>query len=131
MIIKKGMRVITNKVFYFIAFLLMSIGLAGCGAMSKDNSSSLKVSFEAVVIENGENLIVVPDTSSNEAKASDKIVVHTNNASIMDANNQEIQIEDIPIGHIVEITYNGEIMESYPAQISADKIQLHETSSTN
>lgn len=123
---KKGMRAITKKFFYLIAFLLMSIGLIGCGETSKDHSSSLKISFEAVVIENGENLVVAPDKSSNEAKSSDKIVVRANNASIMNVNGQEIQVEDIPTGYIVEITYNGEIMESYPAQIFAEKIQLCE-----
>ncbi|KAE9629123.1 MAG: hypothetical protein JG775_210 [Defluviitaleaceae bacterium] len=118
------MRGIIKKMFCLPVILLMCIGLTGCGETSKKKLSSL-THFEAIVIKNGENFVVVPNENSNEARISDQIAVRTNNASIMGINNQVIRIDEIPVGHVVEITYNGEIMESYPAQVFADKIQLY------
>lgn len=74
--------------------------------------------FVAEIIETHENFIIVkPDANSREIKSSDKISVNitrpTNGTN-----------DFYVIGNKVKITYNGEIMETYPAQIIASKVEL-------
>ncbi|MDD4779585.1 MAG: DUF3221 domain-containing protein [Tissierellia bacterium] len=74
-----------------------------------------KVSFNATVIENmGNSILVNPEEGSLELNSSDKIVVRVpvDNAILKD-------LSEFIEGSKVKITYDGMIMESYPAQINA------------
>lgn len=71
-----------------------------------DDNTPLMVTFQALVIETNEDSIIVkPADGSLELDSADKF--HISNEE-----NLELQI-----GDLVEISYNGEIMESYPAQL--------------
>ena len=63
------------------------------------------------------SILVKPDEGTNERKSSDKISMgitrHTSGVN-----------DFYVVGNKVKITYNGMIMESYPAQIVATKIEL-------
>jgi len=74
--------------------------------------------FTATIIEAYDNYIIVkPDEGTNEIKSSDKIR--------MSINRPTSGINDFYVeGNKVKITYNGNIEESYPARISAIKIEL-------
>jgi len=93
----------------FIALILVLISvlaLAGCG----DKNAS---TFKATIMEiNGDSMIVCPDEGSWERSSSDKISVPI----IKTKGNVELEE-----GFRVEIAYNGEIMETYPAQIGKPK----------
>lgn len=68
--------------------------------------------FNAEVIEVGNNNIVVkPDEESNEIKSADKISVSLDVIST-------IPVPTFKIGDRVRVVYNGEIAETYPAQIN-------------
>jgi len=74
--------------------------------------------FVGTIIEVHNNSIIVePEKGSNERKSSDKISMKitrpTNGTN-----------DFYVVGNRVKITYNGTIMESYPAQIDAIKIEL-------
>ena len=72
-------------------------------------------SFVATVIEiNGTSVLVEPVEGEDELRSSDKIYFSTE------------KFDDIgaEIGSVVQITYTGEIMESYPAQINAKSWSL-------
>ena len=86
----------------------------------KEDNSSTKDEYEfiAEIIEAKEKSIIVkPDANSKEIKSSDKISIGitrpTNGTN-----------DFYVVGNKVKITYNGIIMESYPAQIIATKIEL-------
>ena len=74
--------------------------------------------FVGTIIEAHDNFIIVePDEGTNERKSSDKIS--------MKITRPTSGINDFyVVGNKVEITYNGNIMESYPAQIDAINIEL-------
>jgi len=74
--------------------------------------------FLGTIIEAHNNYIIVkPDEGTNERKSSDKIK--------MSIDRPTNGINDFYIkGNKVKITYNGNINESYPAQIKAIKIEL-------
>ncbi|MCM1242879.1 MAG: hypothetical protein NC314_08565, partial [Roseburia sp.] len=64
------------------------------------------VTFQATVIEiSNDTILVKPVDGSSELNSADKF-------SIPNAENLELQV-----GNLLEITYNGDIMESYPAQL--------------
>ena len=74
--------------------------------------------FVAEIIEAHENFIIVkPDANSREIKSSDKISVNitrpTNGTN-----------DFYVVGNKVKITYNGDIMTTYPVQIIASKVEL-------
>lgn len=74
--------------------------------LSSANNTPLTITFQASVIEKSKDSIIVkPVDGSLELDSADKF--HLSNEE-----NLELQI-----GDLVEISYNGEIMESYPAQL--------------
>lgn len=79
-------------------------------------------SFTATVLENNStSLLVQPDEGEDELKSSDKIVVRVpkDNAVLED-------LSGFSAGSKVKITYDGAIMESYPAQINAYNVESAE-----
>lgn len=78
--------------------------------------------FIATVLENkGTSIMVQPVEGEIELNSSDKIVVRVPKDSAV--------LEDLSefiVGSEVKITYNGAIMESYPAQINAIKVEVAE-----
>lgn len=83
-----------------------------------------EIIFEAEIIENGESLLIAPDPESNEGRSSDKMYVGLTGASIMNKSGEDITKEELKPGDIIKITYNGIILESYPAQIGASKVEV-------
>lgn len=127
-----------KKIIKLIFILIIStIVLGGCGTKeevpndmdaSRSDQSPSGVgeelySFRAEVIESGISLLITPSEDSNEAKSSDKISVHLTGAVLMDEAGATITTEELIAGDILVVTYNGIIMESYPAQITATKVE--------
>lgn len=96
-----------------IAFLII-----GAAVILQSNIN--KPSFTATVLENmGTSLLVEPIPGEDELRSSDKIVVR-----VYEKNNKLMDVSEFIKGSKVIITYGGEIMESYPAQINASKIKF-------
>lgn len=87
---------------------------------NNSNENAEKVTFNATIIENkGTSILVNPEEGSPELNSSDKIVVRVpvDNATLKD-------LSEFTEGSKVKITYNGMIMESYPAQINAYNVEF-------
>ena len=77
-----------------------------------------EASFIGNVLEVGEDyLMVVPAAGSKELTSADKIVLRIRENTKLSSAGSTITIKDIVEGSRLEIYYNGEIAESYPAQI--------------
>lgn len=99
--------------------LILIIGailiLSGCS--QRENND--KISLIATILENnGSYLLVEPIKGSAELNSADKIKVSIGNNTVLESKDKKISIDDIEIGHKVEILYDGSIAESYPAQIN-------------
>src|SRR5690554_5219605 len=95
--------------------VVVFVAIAGCSFFGEAD----QVSFIATILEKNEmSLLVEPQAGSSELSSADKIVVAIKELSIVDAQNKEIAWEDVMVGERVEITYDGKIAESYPAQIT-------------
>ena len=90
--------------------------------LDSKTETNTNVFFYGTVIEVGKAYILVePEEESIERKGNDKISIGTAEWNI-----------DFKIGDKVKVTYDGTIMESYPAQIGAIDIQLlNETDDSN
>ena len=84
-----------------------------------DNETS-KV-FEARIIESDGGLLVTPVPGSSELLSADKIYVYLDSSEEGEDDREALDFE---VGDLVRITYDGLIAESYPAQITASKIEL-------
>jgi len=101
--------IITTVMYFFIV------------GNNDDNSNSELVKFNADILENnGTSLLVEPDENEDELNSSDKIIViiPQDGAVLKD-------LSDFTVGSNVEITYNGVIRESYPAQINAYEVRAN------
>ncbi len=119
---------------YLMIFLLI---LGGCGAPGRnrsDNNDANPVptedkgaskdtfTFKAEVMDSEQGLLVTPDPDSNEYRSSDKISVNTSDSTIKDVTGKKITFRELKPGDLIQITYDGIIMESYPAQIKVSDI---------
>lgn len=109
--------------------MIIVILMSGCSTKdaNADNSGGIRssmITFDAEIISVNNSLLIIPDKNSNEFKSSDKISVNIQNAKIKNIKNKKMKKSDLRRGETVRITYNGTILESYPAQITADSIQV-------
>lgn len=110
---------------YAILLFLLASSLVGCN--SSDNSKKNNIEyeiFEAEVIDNEGGLLVSPDEESVEYTSSDKIMVELLDAEILDEKGNTVDSDKLKPGDRLRIYYNGMILESYPAQITANKIEV-------
>lgn len=107
-----------------ILFIMVS-SLIGCNknGNTKDENIDYEV-FMAEVISSEEGLLVTPDKDSIESSSSDRISIATGAAEIIDEQGNVIDIGMLKPADRIKVSYNGLIAESYPAQITADKIEL-------
>lgn len=90
----------------------VSIVTESTTAIAYDTTEDLNPSFEATVLEvNENNILVEPLEGEDERRSASKIYVSTNSIS-------DIPVPQLKKGDNVRIVYNGEIQETYPAQIS-------------
>ena len=89
-----------------LVLLLCMIFLAGCGNEAKNPY------FNATVLEISENsVLVAPFEGAEELKSADQIDVST-------AVQSTHEVPQMEVGTTIRIVYNGDIAESYPAQIN-------------
>ena len=98
-----------KKYISIILSILCILSLVGCGKKEPVGDPP-SVSFQATILEiNNQTYLVEPVEGSQELKSADQITVPMKNLD------PSLEPE---IGDIIEIKYNGEIAESYPAQIT-------------
>ncbi len=97
-----------------LIILIVAILLCFTACTPKEKEST----FRATVLQNNvASLLVEPEKGSNEMKSADKISVSAVDSSVFNSQGKTIKLSDIKTGEKVEVTYGGEILESYPAQI--------------
>ena len=119
-----------SRKFSFLIFSILFLFIAACSNVEvRDDSVDDEVmmneaTFLAEVVENETGLLVTPLEGEPELNSADLFSVDVNDATLLDEEGNEIEVADLQVGMIVEIDYNGRIMESYPAQIISSKIEI-------
>lgn len=73
--------------------------------------------FQAKVLDSGSMLMVEPLEGEWELNSADKITVPLQKTELYDLDGKKIDKKQIEEGALVEIIYDGMVMESHPAQI--------------
>ena len=98
-----------------LAFTLLIA--AACGQKEEG------VTFSASVEEIDEGtLLVVADEDSGVRRSADRFSVGLGGAKLVDEEGKAIEVGDLWLHDRVEITFDGNIAESYPAQITATRV---------
>lgn len=101
-----------KRIMVILMGILLLTGVAGCGSINESNAAKGEAYFNATVLEVREDSVLVePFAGEEELKSADKIVVST---KVMSTN----KVPTMEPGTLIRIVYNGEILESYPAQIN-------------
>lgn len=115
-----------------LALLLCAALLCACGPQEpsrpsgssgeeQTSSSGVEkepVTFRALILENNKvSLLVEPQEGTSERTSADCIIVETSGAAVVCADHTEGTVDNLRANDIVDITYDGELAESYPAQI--------------
>ena len=89
--------------------LVLILGLVACG---NESNNIYTASFKARIIDSsGDIVIVEPLENEDIRRSADKISVEIGNV-------KKFVPEALPVGTLVEIVYDGNINETYPAQIN-------------
>lgn len=130
-----------NRIRLVSIIIILLITLSSCGTIDRNTTGSNEEqadgksaeisdvpadssAFEAEVLQAGTSLLIAPDKESNEYRSSDKISVNLIDCKITDKEGNVITAEEIKAGDILTISYNGVILESYPAQLTANAISV-------
>lgn len=95
------------KVTFLTGLAILILGIAGCGVKEKANPY-----FNATVLEVREKSVLVePFSGEEELKSADQISV---SLAVISSH----EVPELEEGTQIRIVYNGEIAESYPAQVN-------------
>ena len=115
-----GPTLVRVEMYMFDKFIAGAIADTNCDSCDEEYKELEEEQYEFVATIIGvydSAILVEPEEGANERKSSDKISMGitrpTNGTN-----------DFYVVGNKVKITYNGIIMESYPAQIFATKIEL-------
>lgn len=96
-----------KRLSIFILVLVCVLGITGCSKES--NADNVDAVFQATILEiRDDGYLVKPSVGSKELNSTDLIYVSLKNVAAS---------PEPEVGDIIEITYDGEIMESDPARI--------------
>lgn len=103
----------------FLAALLLSI-FPVTAALAKESGPDIKVKMTAGVLSVCDRLCV--EVLESEYTSGVHVVITPADTVYLDGHGNEISRDEIKVGDLVEIFYNGQVMLSYPPQIVARKI---------
>ena len=111
-----------------LLIIILAAFMMACDSLEEPSPEIKERVLEATVVEvAGETqLLVEPVPGSIELSSADRIIAHTGDALIVDADGEEIMLDRFEPDQLVYITYDSGIAESYPAQLWASKVELAE-----
>ncbi|MGI5894765.1 MAG: hypothetical protein ACOX6P_09260 [Candidatus Merdivicinus sp.] len=115
----KGMqRFLAGLTGFFAAFTL-----AGCG--TPDTEPSTVLMHATIIYAENESILFLPsELDGTIPNVGDVYSTGLADVSVLDEEGNELQPEDLAVGQIVEIAYDGYVRESYPASITCSTMRL-------
>lgn len=114
-----------KKFLFAASILLIILTIASCGDVQGGTQNVDGVKMVARITDMSDGSIMV-EVIEGEYGASGPYGVRVNTDTIVCNNNAEkISLSSLSVGDVIEITYSGQVMLSYPPQIVAKKIKLN------
>jgi predicted secreted protein len=129
---REGLKMNTKKMFLSI-FIIVGAGfvLGGCSVAATDKEPDLIGWVDNVQqLQSEVKGRVLVDSPDNRTSDKFSVTITDKTAIYMQTNDRQQKSEfgSLSAGQKVEIWFSGPVMESYPAQVSADKIVITEDS---
>jgi inhibitor of cysteine peptidase len=113
----------------FTILMGMVFALGGCSSVANEPEPNLIGWIDSIQPPQGETpgkiLVHSPDNTT-----SDKFLVTVTDKTVIQKQMKKAGFDSFNIGQKVEIWFSGPVMESYPAQVSAEKIVITEVASS-
>ena len=116
-----------RNILKFFILSLSIFALTGCSSKEEKVIEMEKVTktFEATVLNvQNSSIIVCPDTNSEENLISNQFIVDISNADIINVNSGIVTKDNLHINCVVEITYDGNVNESYTCEIKSSQVKI-------
>ena len=109
------------KKYIALAITILTLLLAGCQG---GDITPITGDFTLkAIVKNVDNIQSIEVEVIESDYAYGIYVVHTGNATFINAEGQPLDPSEIAVGDTLQISYSGQVMMSYPPQIVALKIQ--------
>lgn len=123
------MRKTVTLLLVFVMVLSLSLVFAGCDKNNQEQSKKIPLIIRGMVTQindSGENMTILVEGKTEKDTAYGKASVRINKDTKIYNDAKEITAQDLKMYMYVEVYYDGEIAESYPVQMGADKIVVVE-----
>lgn len=115
-----------KKIFSFVILLIIFTTISGCS-----NSNDIRFDISGKIIRvyfNRDSEVTSIYVEANDnTKEYDKAIIRIDSKTIiLDKNNNEIQ-DKLQINDIVNVIFDGPVIESYPIQVTAKQIYRNNT----
>ena len=112
-----------KRFIVFIIIIACALSIISCGTESSGEANVNGVEMTAKIISINDKIEV--EVIENENGMTGIFWVNFSSDTIfLDENGSKISLLSLGVGDEIIITYSGQVMMSYPPQISAKKIQL-------
>ena len=106
-----------KKIIGFVIIMICLSSLFSC-----EEAGDPKFTMKADVIELSEKILV--DVTEAEYAEGEFLIIISDRTEIYDARGKKVSRDEISVGDKLIITYNGQVMMSYPPQVVALKIRV-------
>ena len=114
-----------KRTVFFALLLLLALALAGCGGSGdtggKEMDEAERFTLRATLLQVGERLEA--EVIESDYAFGVYWVLTGEGTAYTDENGSAIARADLQPGDLIEITYGGQVMMSYPPQIVAQAVQ--------
>jgi hypothetical protein len=100
--------------------ILATLPFLCCGGCSRDTSGKFIMTATITAI----NSHIEVEILTDQYNSGIMWVNASNLTAIYDANGKKIKLNDLRVGDKIQIEYSGQVMMSYPGQITAKKITV-------
>jgi len=106
-----------RRISIMLLILIVALGIVACSKPAEpqggDNSNSINVTLKAKIIDINEASLLVANMAK-DASPSDIYMINIGNTKIKAADERDAAITDLRTGMLIDIVFDGTIMESFP-----------------
>ena len=107
----------------YIFALLGALGIGALSLLACENSGrGEEFTMRAEITSFGEGELLVEVIEAPHGNTGPFFVIVSEDTPVFNSSCEKISLSDLTLGDIIEITYGGQVMMSYPPKIAARKI---------
>ena len=109
-------------IFLILSFAMFAFTLSSCAKGGESDGQKGEFSLIGTVKELNDKILVGIDES--DYMSGDMLLIISKNTAIKNSSGDTISVSDIKVGDRISVSYNGQVMMSYPEQVAALEITV-------